>query len=83
MALRNVMKEYLVSLGFNVDRNKLSDALDVVKLGEGKISSLVSKMSTSLGKGTAGIVTMIASASLLLLLLKLIWLLKMLQIQCG
>lgn len=62
MALRNVMKEYLVSLGFNVDRNKLSDALDVVKLGEGKISSLVSKMSTSLGKGTAGIVTMIASA---------------------
>lgn len=62
MALRNVMKEYLVSLGFNVDRNKLSDALDVVKLGEGKISSLVSKMSTSLGKGTTGIVTMIASA---------------------
>lgn len=62
MALRNVMKEYLVSLGFNIDRNKLSDALDVVKLGEGKISSLVSKMSTSLGKGTAGIVTMIASA---------------------
>jgi hypothetical protein len=62
MALRNVMKEYLVSLGFNVDRNKLSDALDVVKLGEGKISSLVSKMSTSLGKGTVGIVTMIASA---------------------
>lgn len=62
MALRNVMKEYLVSLGFNVDRNKLSDALDVVKLGEGKISSLVSKMSISLGKGTAGIVTMIASA---------------------
>ena len=62
MALRNVMKEYLVSLGFNVDRNKLSDALDVVKLGEGKIYSLVSKMSTSLGKGTAGIVTMIASA---------------------
>jgi hypothetical protein len=62
MALRNVMKEYLVSLGFNVDRNKLSDALDVVKLGEGKISSLVLKMSTSLGKGTAGIVTMIASA---------------------
>lgn len=62
MALRNVMKEYLVSLGFNVDKNKLSDALDVVKLGEGKISSLVSKMSTSLGKGTAGIVTMIASA---------------------
>lgn len=62
MALRNVMKEYLVSLGFNVDRNKLSDALDVVKLVEGKISSLVSKMSTSLGKGTAGIVTMIASA---------------------
>ena len=62
MALRNVMKEYLVSLGFNVDRNKLSDALDVVKLGEGKISSLVSKMSTRLGKGTAGIVTMIASA---------------------
>lgn len=62
MALRNVMKEYLVSLGFNVDRNKLSDALDVVKLGEGKISSLVSKMSTSLGKGTASIVTMIASA---------------------
>ena len=62
MALRNVMKEYLVSLGFNVDRNKLSDALDVVKLGEGKISSLVSKMATSLGKGTAGIVTMIASA---------------------
>lgn len=62
MALRNVMKEYLVSLGFNVDRNKLSDALDVVKLGEGKISSLVSKMSTSLGKGTAGIVSMIASA---------------------
>lgn len=62
MALRNVMKEYLVSLGFNVDRNKLSDALDVVKLGEDKISSLVSKMSTSLGKGTAGIVTMIASA---------------------
>lgn len=62
MALRNVMKEYLVSLGFNVDRNKLSDVLDVVKLGEGKISSLVLKMSTSLGKGTAGIVTMIASA---------------------
>ena len=62
MALRNVMKEYLVSLGFNVDRNKLSDALDVVKLGEGKISSLVSKMSTSLGKGTAGIVTMMASS---------------------
>ena len=62
MALRNIMKEYLVSLGFNVDKNKLSDALDVVKLGEGKISSLVSKMSTSLGKGTAGIVTMIASA---------------------
>ena len=59
MALRNVMKEYLVSLGFNVDRNKLSDALDVVKLGEGKISSLVSKMSTSLGKGTAGIVNLL------------------------
>ena len=52
MALRNVMKEYLVSLGFNVDRNKLSDALDVVKLGEGKISSLVSKMSTSFSSGS-------------------------------
>jgi len=62
MALKGVIKEYLVSLGFNVNKNSLSDALDTVNFGTDKMVSMVSKMTSSLAKGTVGIVTLVSSA---------------------
>lgn len=62
MALRGVIKEYLVSLGFNVNKNSLSDALDTVNFGTDKMVSMVSKMTSSLAKGTVGIITLVSSA---------------------
>lgn len=62
MALKDVIKEYLVSLGFNVNKNSLSDALDTVKFGTDKMVSMVSKMTSSLAKGTVGIITLVSSA---------------------
>lgn len=62
MALKGVIKEYLVSLGFNVNKNSLSDALDTVNFGTDKMVSMVSKMTSSLAKGTVGIITLVSSA---------------------
>lgn len=62
MALKGVIKEYLVSLGFNVNKNSLSDALDTVNFGTYKMVSMVSKMTSSLAKGTVGIITLVSSA---------------------
>lgn len=62
MALKDVIKEYLVSLGFNVNKNSLSDALDTVNFGTDKMVSMVSKMTSSLAKGTVGIITLVSSA---------------------
>lgn len=62
MALKGVIKEYLVSLGFNVNKNSLSDALDIVNFGTDKMVSMVSKMTSSLAKGTVGIITLVSSA---------------------
>lgn len=61
MALKGVIKEYLVSLGFNVNKNSLSDALDTVNFGTYKMVSMVSKMTSSLAKGTVGIITLVSS----------------------
>lgn len=62
MALKGVIKEYLVSLGFNLNKNSLSDALDTVNFGTDKMVSMVSKMTSSLAKGTVGIITLVSSA---------------------
>ena len=62
MALKNVIKEYLVSLGFNINKNSLSDALELVDLGSQKINSLTSSMSSNLAKGSLGIISMTAAA---------------------
>lgn len=53
MAIKELMKQYLVSIGFNLDNNSLSSALDAVNNGTNKISSMASKFSSSLG-GAAG-----------------------------
>lgn len=62
MALRNVIKEYLVSLGFSLDSNSLTRALDSINLSEGRLSSVTSKFTSSLAKGVTAILTFVSAA---------------------
>ena len=62
MALRNVIKEYLVSLGFSLDSNSLTRALDSINLSEGRLSSVTSKFTSNLAKGVTAILTFVSAA---------------------
>lgn len=62
MVASNIIREYLVRLGFNVDSNSLTRALDVVNFGSDRLNSLSSKMTTNFAKGVAGVLTFVSAA---------------------
>ncbi len=64
MGMQSYAKEYLVRLGFDLDNNSLSNALDNIQDGSSKLTNLMSKFSSSYIKGATSIVGFIGTASL-------------------
>lgn len=59
----NVIKEYLVSLGFDVDDSSFARASDAMKRGAGQIDTITSKLTSNLVKTSAGILSFVATAA--------------------
>jgi hypothetical protein len=57
MAFGNVIKSYLVSLGFSVDKNQFSGFSDAIKNADKQIGAFSGSIASSMAKSSVGVVT--------------------------
>ena len=60
---RNIVEEYLISLGFKLDQSSMSQALDSVKNGADKITTFANKFTGNIGKVGVSTLGFIATAT--------------------